>query len=165
MNLPDDYIAFVRSGKQLEYDEEECEIRGVRLLPLEQLRVQLYPTDVENGPVDNSTDPHKGELGCYLVPGISLLAACEDYDPDGLLLWLPEEGCFGTWDSTHTFIVAFSSSVTWTNISSNPARHFNAFWGDDEIGGIAPLIPWRKYGYDPSRPMRPKPFEPLEFVL
>lgn len=158
MNLPDDLIEFLNSRQRLKYDPEECEVGKITLLPVPKLKLKLFPTDTDNGIPDRQDDPHKGELGCYLVPGVSLVAKCEDYDPLGLLLWLPEEGCYGTWDSSHALVQAFPPAVTWTDIAADPVRYLNALWEDEEAGGPAPLIPWPKYGYDPKQRFEPLPF-------
>jgi hypothetical protein len=159
VQIPSDLEYFLKRGLQLEFPAEECETGKVVLLPLEQLRIELFPTDVDNGPLDNTSDPHHRELGCYLIPAVSLIGECENFDPSGLLLWLPEEGAYGTWDSSHTLVEAFSTSVNWSDIANDPARYLNAPWDDERLGGLAPLVPWPKYEYDRSQPTAPRPFQ------
>jgi hypothetical protein len=156
MELPPDLVAFLKARRQLDYEVSTCEAGRVLLLPQDQLRVRLYPTDVDNGPIDNTNDPHFRELGCYLVPGVSLVAQCDGFDPDGLLLWLPEEECYGTWDSTHTLIEAFSRGVSWTDIANDPVLYINSLWNDERVGGLTPLIPWPRYQYDQTQPHWPR---------
>ncbi len=67
MELRPDLEAFLNDGRQLEYDADACEAGRIVLLPRNELKVRLYPTDVDNGPIDNSNDPHFRDLGCYLV--------------------------------------------------------------------------------------------------
>ena len=155
MELPPDLEAFLNEGRQLEYDVDACEAGQIVLLPRKDLKVRLFPTDVDNGPIDNSNDPHFRELGCYLVPAVSLLAECDGFDPDGLLLWLPEERCYGTWDSSHTLLEAFSHDVSWSDIANDPISFINSFWDDERVGELAPLIPWPKYQYDSTQPHWP----------
>jgi hypothetical protein len=156
MEIPPDLLAFLMAGRQLQYEAADCEAGRVVLLSQDQLKVRLYPTDVDNGPIKNSSDPHYRELGCYLVPGVSLVAASDGFDPDGLLLWLPEENCYGTWDSSHTLLEAFDREVTWSHIANDPIRFINSFWSDERVGGLAPLVPWPKYQYDQTQPHWPR---------
>jgi hypothetical protein len=157
LELPDDLREFLDCGRQLSYAFNECEAGRITLLSLELLKLELFPTDVDNGPLDNSADPHHGQLGCYLVPAVSLVAECDGYDPGGLLLWIPSEASFGTWDSSHTLIEAFDPSVSWAEIASDPLPHINSFWGEERVGGLAPLVPWPRYEYDPGQPHWPRP--------
>lgn len=157
MEIPADLRSFLNAKKQLEYDVDECEMGAIELLPLESLQLHRFPTDVDNGPLDNSSDPHYRQMGCYLVPAVSLIAECEGYDPFGLLLWFPVEKCYGTWDSSHTLLEAFSPDVTWSDIAKEPAKYLNAFWDEPGIGGLQPLIPWPHHEYDPDQPHQPRP--------
>jgi hypothetical protein len=149
MNLPDDLRQFLETKQELQYSWGECEVGQIKLLELHELEIQLFPTDVDNGPFDHSADPHHREMGCYLVPAVSLVAECENYEPQGILLWIPGDRCFGTWDDSHTLIEAFDPSVTWTQIVAAPLSYIEAFWGGGQgrIGGLAPLVPWPRYEY------------------
>jgi hypothetical protein len=160
MNLPQDLTDYLKQRRQLEYDAAECEAGSITLLPLARLQIKLFPTDVDNGPIDNNDDPHCGEMGCYLIPAVSLAEECENFDAEGLLLWLPEESCFGTWDADHTLVEVFSPSVKWSDIADDPLSYVNSFWSDDRAGGLAPLVPWPKYEYDPDQPTAPLPLRP-----
>lgn len=157
MNLPHDLIEFLQNNTLLQYDPSECEAGKIKLLSLNKLKIELFPTDADNGPIDNTSDPHCGEMGTYMVPAVSLVAKCEDYEPMGLLLWFPEEECYGTWDSSHTLLEVFSSEVTWSDIVANPLSYINSFWDEERVGGLAPLIPWPKYDYDPVQSHWPRP--------
>jgi hypothetical protein len=151
MKLPVDLADFLKSGLQLEYEADACEVGGIRLLGFDQLRLKRFPTDIDNSQLGNVGDPHQGEYGCYLVPAVNLVAHCDEFDPDGLLLWLPNENCYGTWDSSHTLIEAFSPKISWSDIASNPIPYLNSFRHDEDVGfgGLRPLIPWPQYEYDP----------------
>jgi hypothetical protein len=160
LNLPEDLSEFLKSGRQLEYDPDECDVGPITLLRLDQLKIELFPTDTDNGLRERKDDPHKGELGCYLVPAVSLVATCEEYEPVGLLIWLPQEGCYGTWDDSHTLVQVFPPTVTWTDIAANPEAMLNSIWEGVEAGGPVPLIPWPRYAYDPQQRYEPLPIEP-----
>ncbi len=150
LNLPEDLVTFLREGRQLEYDPATCEAGGVTLRSLETLKIQLFPMDTQSTEVAEK-DPRGGEGGCYLVEAVDLIGACTgDYEPEGLLLWLPRDKRFGTWDSSHTVIRAFGPSVTWSKIVQKPAQHINSQWGDLMPGAVrsSPLSPWRYHTYN-----------------
>jgi hypothetical protein len=159
LKLPADLVAFLQAGRQLEYDPDTCEAGAVVLLPLEQLKVELFPMDCQSTEVEGQ-DPHEGELGCYLVEGVNLIAECSGgYDPVGLLLWLPREGRYAIWDNDHCYIGVFGPEVTWARIAAAPAQHINAQWvGAFPDSAVAScLVPWPKYRYNERQVYEPQP--------
>jgi hypothetical protein len=99
MHLPKDLVAFLRSGRQLEYDAEKCEAGRVVLKNVEQLTVSDVYVGSEESPSDDS---NASVSGYYAIPSVSLLAECDaSYDPEGILMWLPDQRRFGTWDDSH----------------------------------------------------------------
>ena len=104
LDLPGDYLEFLATGRQLDFDPEESDTGWVKLLPLEKLHRELFPVYVcdEYREHIEIADPHRGENGYYLVDGVSLVGECEHYDPCGILMWLPVERCFGAWDQEHS---------------------------------------------------------------
>lgn len=85
--------------------------------------------------------------------GVRLVAACAHYDPRGVLIWIPDERMFGTWDCDHHIIhVLFAARgtrggivepATWSNIQANPIRYLPPYPGDATSCKL--LIPWPKY--------------------
>lgn len=92
-------------------------------------------------------DPHKEEENgdVYLVPVVSLVRECEHYSPQFLLVWLPQEGLFGTGDEEHGHLLTFPG-VTWTEIAAQPVPYLEAQWTPDN-GKAEYLRPWPKYAY------------------
>lgn len=166
LNLPADLVAFLTAGKQLDYDPEECEAGAIRLLPLDQLKLELFPMFIESSMEElYDSDPNKGERGYYLVTGVNLVAEAEHYDPCGLLMWLPIERRFATWDQGHWYFGVFGPEQTWTEIVKAPADHINAQW-DGSVPGYVPatkaLKPWPIHRYSEQR-SGPSPF-PFEEI-
>ncbi len=106
LNLPEDFVIFLKSNKQLKYDPEQCEAGRITLLKLNQLSITEIFIDSVESPLAK-TDPNSGKKGYYSVPAINLIADCEGYDPEGILIWLPELELFGTWDNDHWDILVF----------------------------------------------------------
>ena len=147
LRLPDDLRAFFAAGRQLAYDPAQCEAGRVTLLPLDKLRVGKYlsrPT--AHGQVPSlADDPHQEE-GYYSVSAVNLVAECEHYWPDGILIWLPEERLFGTWQIDHLSILVLPGA-TWSDIAADPVRYLNGIMG---IGGMTEeLKPWPKHPFVP----------------
>jgi len=148
LSLPDDFRAFLAAGRQLEYDPKDCDCGRVTLLRSRQLRLRQY-TILTNEMQHVYGDPRRGK-GCYLVPAVNLVATCEHYDPYGILVWIPKERMFGTWDCDHLVMEvlvarhAFMEGATWADICANPVRFLNAQWRMDATTSKV-LIPWPKY--------------------
>jgi hypothetical protein len=160
LQLPHDLIAFLNAGGELAYDPEECDAGRVELVSLPALRLQHFPYDPEGTPLVTS-DPLAAAVGCYLVPGVSLIATSEDYNPVGLLLWLPDERRYGTWDDSHNEIRIFGERVSWARIAANPARCLNLaiVMEDDEEFPQELLVPSPRYRFH-----EPCVYEPLPLV-
>jgi hypothetical protein len=160
--LPADLSQFLAAGKQLEYDPDTCEAGAVTLLPLSELKLERFPVETSGSPFFEQ-DPHHPEVNSYLVLGVNLVAGCDDYEPVGLLLWLPVEKRYGIWDSSHCGISTFGPDVTWERIAVEPARHINAGWqsGDPDAFPDAPpmedLVPWLHHPYGDDQVYEPQP--------
>jgi hypothetical protein len=112
LQLPADLITFLDRERQLKYDPSTCEAGAVTLLPRSALKLQAF-----------------GE-----VSGVDLIATCTgDYEPEGLLVWLPGERRFGVWDTSHDLLLAFSPNVSWSQIAYSPARFINAQWAFEDL--------------------------------
>jgi len=144
-NLPDDPEEFLRAGQQLEYDYSLIEAGEVKLKRLDELRQEevWLCTDLQG-------DPHAGEEGYYAIPAVSFTGECKSYDPEFILLWLPHEKLFGTWDCDHWVLKVFHGA-SWRDIVASPAGYINAQWdAHDELG--TQFVPWPKYDFKPGRP-------------
>lgn len=147
--LPADLKDFLSAGKQLEYDDTVfCEAGQVSLRPLEELAFTDFPVITEYTRIAEQ-DPHRGEEGYYHVPGISLLATCDDsYSPEGILIYFPQHNRYGTFDCDHAELTMFDPAVTWETIVGNPVYYLNAQWE-----GTFPLFePWHEYTFSPGSP-------------
>src|SRR5262245_39752566 len=156
--LPADLVALLQEGKKPKYDPALCEAGAVTFLPLDQLKVEFFPMD-PRGPDDpqGSDDPHAGEHGSYLVKGVSLLASCDCYDPVGLLLWLPLDGCYGTWDGEHGSLRVFRKEVDWSAIAHDPPHYINSQWGIEGSAPVADLAPWGRHPFNAEQLSHPLP--------
>jgi hypothetical protein len=141
--VPDDLKAFLSAGKQLQYDPRGCEPGLIKLLPLDKLvlgevRVAALAAAAEQG------DPHAWQRGYYVIPAVNLVAEADGYDPEFILLWLPEDDAYGTWDNEHYELLVFPG-VTWSEIAANPLPYIGAQWDGPEPG--IPFAPHPKYPF------------------
>lgn len=144
-NLPDETVEFLRAGGQLEYDPHSIEAGKVVLKRLDE----LTEDEVWIG-TDLPDDPHAGEEGYYAIPAVSLTGECKAYEPEFILLWLPREQLFGTWDCDHWVLKVFRDAG-WSGIMANPAAYLNAQWElYDELG--TEFVPWPQYEFQKGRP-------------
>ncbi len=158
LDLPADLTAFLAVSKQLEYDPATCHAGAVTLLPLPKVKAQRFPVETSGSPVFEQ-DPHFPKVNSYLVLGADLVASCTgDYEPVGLLLWLPVEKQYGVWDSSHCTIQMFGSEVTWERIAAAPAPHINAGWtGSIPDAPMEDLVPWLAHPYGTRQVYTPQP--------
>jgi hypothetical protein len=144
-NLPDDTAEFLRAGRQFEYDHSRIEPGEVKLERLDRLTTGevWIGTNLDD-------DPHAGEEGYYSIPAVSLTGECKSYSPEFILLWLPRERMFGTWDCDHWVLKVFRDS-SWSDIVASPASYLNAQWDcTDKLS--TQFLPWPDYEFKTGRP-------------
>jgi len=143
-NLPDDAVEFFRAGGQLKYDQR-IEARDVKLKRLNELALGEVWINT-----DMKGDPHSGKKGYYAVPAVSLTGECSNYSPEFILLWLPNEKLFGTWDCDHWLLTVFRDA-SWADIVASPTPYINAQWDVNHKFGT-PFVPWPKYKFKAGMP-------------
>jgi hypothetical protein len=157
LHLPPDLAAFLAAGKRLEYDPEECDAGAVTLVPLAELKLQRFPVETSGDP-SYKDDPNAPGVNSYLVLAVDLIASSNDnYEPAGLLLWLPIERRYAAWDSSHCTIDVFPADVTWERIAADPVPYIEA-----SLGGELPterLVPWPAHPYGDKQVYKPQPAE------
>ena len=144
-DLPPDLVEFLRSGRSLNYDPTEAEPGAVVMRTCPPL-ITLW-VDSSDRPW-HASDPHAGEVGYYAVPVVDLIADCEGFDPAGVLVWIPREQAFGTWDADHWDLIVFRD-VLWSHIEADPIPYLNAQWTGD-VGKL--LVPVNTYEFVQGRP-------------
>ena len=146
LELPEDLVQFLSSGRQLVYDPTTCEAGLVRICGLSELRMRTFGAHCAGTPFEKDDPDPDGRV--YQVPGVDLITACTgDYEPEGLLIWLPGERSFGVWDSSHDYVLVFGAEVSWSGIAKNPARFINAQWAFEDLDRAPAkyLQPWKNY--------------------
>jgi len=83
-----------------------------------------------------------------VVPAYDFVAECEEYDSEGILIWLPDQKVFGSWDSENWDVIIFPN-VTWPEIAANPVKYLNAMW-EPEAAHCKYLQPYPDYPFQPN---------------
>lgn len=115
MNLPNDY-----DNKLKNFSVSDSECGQISLINKEELEVgEIYIEGPESG------------KSYYKIPAVNLVKNCEDYEPDFILLYLPNEKLYGTWDSDHWILYTFDNT-NWEAIKNNPLKYINHQWNDSD---------------------------------
>ena len=144
LKLPKELTLFLKSGKQLDYDSIGCEPGLIRLLGHDELKSMLLWVSCETATFSEE-DPNHGNGGCYSVPGVNLVAECEGYDPEGILMWLPDTTQFGSFDCDHAILHVFPGA-TWADIAADPVPYVNCQWAPDDISNEI-YKPWPRHAF------------------
>ncbi len=150
IQLPNDLVAFLSEGRQLNYDTSKCEPGQIKLVPYGTYQLGEVWIKPDSHPAA-AKNPHAGEKGYYAIPAINLVSQAKGYNPQFILLWLPESGEYGTWDCDHWELRVFPG-VTWTDIAASPLKYINAQWYPDDVENEV-LVPWPKYAFKKGRPL------------
>jgi len=135
--LSADLLAFLREGRELEYDVVASEVGTLthkEVSELSRSTITTFP-----GCDSIIEDPYEDlEDGEYQIAVYDLVAETEDYDPEGMQCWIIALKCFGSIDPEHGEVLSFPK-VTWTAIVKSPIRYLAAQWQDGS--GAARVLP------------------------
>ncbi len=81
------------------------------------------------------------------IPAISLTDESDIFDPEFILMWLPNEQCYGTWDGDHQTVTLFPNT-TWADIAKDPAPFLGAQWDPHQRVGYQLDLATHSIRYD-----------------
>ena len=132
--IPKKCIHFLRTneGKTIELNNSPAEIEKVIFYPIDELKEDYEIIDTNEYYLNYNefkTDP---EIQ-YHIPTINLIKkdAEDNYDNDGLLVWLPVLKCFGTFDIDHCIGYLFKD-VEWTELERDLGNFINTQWNPEQ---------------------------------
>jgi hypothetical protein len=141
VEIPDDLRAYlaVPANRTLTFDQGEA--REITLFAPEELTTRTFDVSTADFALQEGWDgwdrmKHKK----YEFLGVDLVKECRNYFPEGIMVWFPELGMYGQWDSDHHKIIVFPD-VTWSDIMKDPQPYFNAQWYPDRVPCLY-LRPW-----------------------
>jgi hypothetical protein len=137
--LPSETLRFLRAERTLDYDVEESEVGRIRLVEPDDL--ELDEIEISAGDSDLAElDPYDFLGGSYHVEVVNLVAESDDYDPAGILGWIPAYRSFGSWDTEHGTLLLFEGAK-WADIVKDPRRYLDEQWAREGVGNTA-LFLW-----------------------
>lgn len=148
VDIPDDLKDFLIQGKQLDYDRFKCDAGLVKLKKLQSLKVENIEISTKRvKSISEQNDSNKNKNGAYIVPAVSLIAECRNFDPDFILLWLPKEKMFGSLGGEYVNELLVFPDTSWSAIANDPTTYINAQWRAGYNNVALDFNPWMKYPF------------------
>jgi hypothetical protein len=141
--LPSDCLRFLEAGQQLDYCAERTSIGRIHLNHARELApriARLRPRGQKS--ID---DPYAHLDGSYAVELIGLVRESDDYDPAGLLCWIPSLASFGSVDEEHSTVISYTGA-DWNDIVRNPVGHLDSQWGLGSVP-VHQVLPWLSFPF------------------
>lgn len=155
--FPEEVLRYLDQNRdKLRFDfSGKGELSYVQLCAPEELRftdINLNPKLYYYEIPEAADDPNGLKWGNYRVPAVDIIKDCSDYDPWGILVWLPSLNVFATADTEHGEVHVFLDT-SWERILNSLEAHCCYQWEDynEEVNG--------GYLYDVV-----KPWEVWDFV-
>lgn len=136
-----------------EFSAEEIKCEGANCSHYEIDRLSVYhPEDLFMHQYELDTYEYfntygeKGKLPKqrYTISGVPLVASCDDYDPEGILIYFPQYKKYGTWDPDH-LIIGLYPSDSWESIKNDLFLYVNSLWFPGKVP-MSLLRPWTEGG-------------------
>jgi len=116
--LPDDLLEFLQSDRRLAYDAAACEIGAFTLRALDEIEEIELLISAES------------DDGVCVMRGLDLVKTCGEYDPRGMLVYIPSLRKYGSYDAEKKSLITYRD-MSWSDFCADPARYVNAGWIDD----------------------------------
>ncbi len=116
-------------GKRIDFDptmHPEMEVHSVEFYPPDCLPLTSFEIDTYEYHLNHGEPGEDPELR-YEIEGVDLIQGCNDYEPDGILVYFPLLKEFGSWDCDHRIITIYPN-VEWEAIEKSLPSFVNAQW-------------------------------------
>ena len=130
MPIPQDLHAFLSRPENRQMTLPDGEIRRLSFFAPDELTTHTFVVDSFELHLNGSLQIDPKEQRDY--EGYSLIRECNDYSPNGVLVWFPEFDAYGSWDCDHLRIILYPG-VTWTDIVREPTWFINGQWYPDRV--------------------------------
>jgi hypothetical protein len=150
--VPAKVVASLSEGVALDYEPVHWEKpeRFRRPGELELGTFHVDPADTAQN-AEPELNPYEGTKCHFEVAGVDLLTPTEEEESEGLLLWLPKERRFATWDSDHWVMWILGEEPVWDEILAHPQRYIEAMFDPAPTSPATTFgvfKPW-EHGYQP----------------
>jgi hypothetical protein len=140
--IPEDLLAFLSQNhaSSLRWGQPyPVEVEEAIFFEIDEISFRNFELDTDEYFL-NHDEPGNDPKLTYDIPGIDLIKQIDAYSPDGVLIWFPLFGEYGSWDCDHGTIVMMPN-LSWTEIAKDPARYVNVQWYPDRVNHSF-LRPW-----------------------
>ncbi|MCG8569258.1 MAG: hypothetical protein MJB14_03885 [Spirochaetes bacterium] len=146
-DIPEDCLDFLKKNKDkiVTISAAANEIEKVIFCSIEELEEDYQIIDSNEYYLNYNEFPKDPELQ-YHLPAINLVKtdAEDNYDSDGLLVWIPFLKYFGTFDIDHCIGYIFKD-ITWKEIERKLGAFVNTQWDPGKSKNLL-LKPWKDQG-------------------
>jgi len=149
--LPSDLRAYLDSNQNFDFMNEGSEVGPISFVSGMDLKLKNFQLTL--GPQGEIDDPYGSVFkGFYSCEAYDLVAKSEQYDPKGLLCWIPRLERFGCINEEHGSFQSFPMAA-WTDIVKCPAYYLDMQWsGNTENGEFEEHLPWLILPLHSSKP-------------
>jgi hypothetical protein len=130
MSIPQDLLNFLSEPANREMTLPEGEVRRLTLFAPDELKPQKFIVNSSelhlNGPLE--TDPEEQRE----YEGYPLVRKCNDYLPEGVLVWFPEFNAYGSADTGHERIIIYPG-IIWSDIIRESTWYINGQWYPERV--------------------------------
>jgi hypothetical protein len=130
MNIPQDLRDFLSRPENREMTLADGEVRQLKFFAPDELTCQKFTVDSFELHLNGPLVSHPVEQREY--EGYSLIQDCNDYSPEGVIVWFPEFKAYGSADTEHQRIIIYPG-VTWSDILREPTWFINGQWYPDRV--------------------------------
>ena len=144
MKVYSELEAFLKKGLSLKYEISQSECGQLTLKNYSDLTEEIIEVELEEDHYSSVEQLKNGPYGHYKITAVNLIESCQAYFPDHIILWLPHEESFGTFDTDHSRLSIFEN-IEWSHITKNPLPYINSQWNDHGHQISKPFDPRGKY--------------------
>jgi hypothetical protein len=142
--IPEGLVQFLEkySQKRIECNPSikgKVEIEWFTTYPPKALKISSFKIDTYEYHLNHDEPGEDPELK-YEITGIDLISSCDDYYPEGILIYFPQFSEFGSWDCDHGIITMYPDAQ-WEKIRANLFNYVNGQWYPERVNHYL-LRPW-----------------------
>ena len=130
MDIPDDLREFLDNPGNRKFRCHRGEIREATFFAPDELSSRVFDVCTSDFALNErwERDPQLK----FEFPGVDLIKSCNSYPPEGILIWFPSLGLYGSWDCDHHSIMVFPGA-SWTELCRELGSYINAPWNPDWV--------------------------------
>jgi hypothetical protein len=148
-NLPEDLTNYLKhkTGLSIKMTGPDAEVTEITLYPIDEIQKKRFDISRYEILLNYSGNVNPKDLEKYgddrsEYEGYDLIKSCNDYDPEGVLVYFPDWKQYGSWDSDHHLITVYPGR-NWGDILRDPKKYINGQWYPDNVTHKL-INPWER---------------------